>query len=85
MPWKYGYKSPKSIIKIELVDRQPETFWHQQQPSEYGLFSNVNPGKPHPRWSQATEKVIPDMKVRPTLLYNGYEKYVAGMYTGKEF
>ena len=85
VPWKYGYKSPKSIERIEFVDRQPETLWNQQQPKEFGFYSNVNPGKPHPRWSQATEKLIPDMERRPTLLYNGYEKWVAGMYTGAEF
>ena len=84
-PWKYGYKSPKSIVKIEFVARQPATFWNQQQPAEYGFFSNVNPAKPHPRWSQAVEKLIPTMERRPTLLYNGYEKWVASLYTGKEF
>jgi len=83
-PWKYGYKSPKSIERIEFVAEQPETFWHKLQPIEYGFYSNVNPNKPHPRWSQATEKVIPKMERRPTLAYNGYEKWVASMYTGKE-
>ncbi|MEO7143365.1 MAG: protein-methionine-sulfoxide reductase catalytic subunit MsrP [Bryobacteraceae bacterium] len=84
-PWKYGYKSPKSIEKIEFVSRQPATLWNQTAPSEYGFYSNVNPNKPHPRWSQATEKVIPTMERRATLLYNGYEKYVSGLYNGKEF
>lgn len=84
-PWKYGYKSPKSIVKIEFVSKQPGTFWNQLTPNEYGFYSNVNPKKSHPRWSQASEKVIPTMERRPTLMYNGYEKYVAGLYDGKEF
>jgi sulfoxide reductase catalytic subunit YedY len=85
IPWKYGYKSPKSIVKIEFTARQPSTFWNNTAPSEYGFFSNVNPKKAHPRWSQEVEQLIPDGERRPTLLYNGYEKYVAGMYNGKEF
>jgi sulfoxide reductase catalytic subunit YedY len=83
-PWKYGYKSIKSIVKIEFVSKQPRTFWNDLQPAEYGFYSNVNPNKPHPRWSQAIEEVIPTMERRPTLRYNGYEKYVAGLYNGKE-
>lgn len=83
-PWKYGYKSPKSIVKIELVARQPATFWNQLARDEYGFYSNVNPEKPHPRWSQATEKVIPRMERRPTLPYNGYGQWVAKMYKGTE-
>ncbi len=83
-PWKYGYKSIKSIVKIEFVAKQPATFWNQLQPAEYGFYSNVNPKKPHPRWSQATEKVIPRMERVATLPYNGYEKWVAAMYAGKE-
>lgn len=85
VPWKYGYKSIKSIVKIEFVKKQPPTFWNQMEPSEYGFYSNVNPNKPHPRWSQAHERIIPTMERRPTLLYNGYEKYVADMYEGDEF
>ncbi|MBV8819586.1 MAG: protein-methionine-sulfoxide reductase catalytic subunit MsrP [Acidobacteriaceae bacterium] len=85
LPWKYGYKSPKSIVKIEFIAKQPDIFWHRTTPSEYGFYSNVNPKKPHPRWSQATEHFLPTMERRPTLLYNGYEQYVAGMYDGKEF
>jgi sulfoxide reductase catalytic subunit YedY len=84
-PWKYGYKSPKSIERIEFVSKQPGTLWNKIAPNEYGFYSNVNPAKPHPRWSQATEKVIPTMERRRTLLYNGYEKYVAGLYNGKEY
>lgn len=85
VPWKYGYKSIKSVVTIEFVRRQPHTFWNRSQPQEYGFYSNVNPKKPHPRWSQATEKVIPTMEPRPTLPYNGYEKYVAHLYGGREF
>lgn len=84
-PWKYGYKSPKSIVKAELVSQQPETFWNRLEPKEYGFYSNVNPNRPHPRWSQATEKLIPNMQVVPTQLYNGYGKYVASLYDGREF
>jgi sulfoxide reductase catalytic subunit YedY len=85
VPWKYGYKSIKSIVKIEFVQKQPGTFWNHTSPNEYGFYSNVNPNKPHPRWSQATEKFLPRMERRPTLLYNGYEKWVASLYNGKEF
>lgn len=84
-PWKYGYKSPKSLERIEFIKDQPDTFWHRLQSSEYGFFSNVNPGKPHPRWSQAVEQLIPSGERVPTQLYNGYAKYVQNMYTGKEF
>src|SRR5260370_34799996 len=83
--WKYGYKSPKSIVKIELTAREPETFWNKTNSSEYGFYSNVNPTKPHPRWSQATEMLIPTMERRPTRLFNGYDKYVTGLSNGKEF
>jgi len=85
VPWKYGFKNIKSIVKIELTSRRPMTFWHKLQAQEYGFFGNVNPNKPHPRWSQATERVLPNMDRRPTLLYNGYEKWVADMYTGEEY
>ena len=85
VPWKYGYKSIKSIVKIEFVAKQPGTFWNESQPTEYGFYSNVNPNKPHPRWSQKMEQLIPNGEAVPTKLYNGYEKYVAGLYNGKEF
>ncbi len=85
VPWKYGYKSGKSIVKIEFVDSQPPTFWNKLQAMEYGFYSNVNPQKPHPRWSQASEKVLPTMERRPTLMYNGYEKWVSPLYDGNEF
>jgi sulfoxide reductase catalytic subunit YedY len=84
LPWKYGYKSAKSIVKIEFVKSQPQTFWHQVAPDEYGFYSNVNPNKPHPRWSQAVERLIPNMERRQTMMYNGYEKWVGGLYNGKE-
>ncbi|MCZ6728245.1 MAG: protein-methionine-sulfoxide reductase catalytic subunit MsrP [SAR324 cluster bacterium] len=79
-PWKYGYKSIKSIVKIELTNKQPATFWNTLAPSEYGFLSNVNPKVPHPRWSQARERVIGTRERQPTLLYNGYAQQVAGMY-----
>lgn len=85
VPWKYGYKSGKSIAKIEFVAKEPPTLWGDLNREEYGFYSNVNPTKAHPRWSQASEKVIPSMERRATLMYNGYEKYVASMYNGKEF
>lgn len=80
-PWKYGYKSPKSIVKIEFVAEQPPTFWNDLQPKEYGFLSNVEPHVPHPRWSQAMEYMIPDGEPRPTLLYNGYQEYVSNLYS----
>lgn len=79
-PWKYGYKSIKSIVRIEFVKSQPKTFWNDLAPSEYDFWSNVNPAVPHPRWSQASETVIGAMKRIPTLPYNGYGDYVAHMY-----
>jgi sulfoxide reductase catalytic subunit YedY len=84
IPWKYGYKGPKSFVRIEFVKDRPATFWNDAAPKEYGFFSNVNPEKPHPRWSQATERDIGTGKRRPTLLYNGYGEQVASLYTGKE-
>ncbi|MCH9649855.1 MAG: protein-methionine-sulfoxide reductase catalytic subunit MsrP [Deltaproteobacteria bacterium] len=83
-PWKYGYKSPKSIVRIEFTEHQPPTFWNDLQPSEYGFFSNVNPDKPHPRWSQAREEDIGTLEKRPTLLYNGYAEQVGHLYGGQE-
>ena len=85
LPWKYGFKGAKSIVKIEFLDSQPATYWNTINPREYDFEANVNPNKPHPRWSQATEKFIsqgPDLtwKIRETLSYNGYGEYVAGLY-----
>jgi sulfoxide reductase catalytic subunit YedY len=84
-PWKYGFKSGKSIVKIEFTDQQPKTFWNLLAPNEYGFFANVNPQKPHPRWSQAEEWLIDTQKRVPTQLYNGYADQVAKLYTGKEY
>lgn len=83
LPWKYGYKGPKAITRIEFVDEQPPTFWNDLQPKEYGFLSNVNPNIPHLRWSQATEKFIPREGVEertPTQLFNGYAEWVGDLY-----
>jgi methionine sulfoxide reductase catalytic subunit len=79
VPWKYGYKNPKSIVKIELVAKEPETFW-EIQPHEYGFLSNINPNIPHPRWSQAESYWLDNEEKFPTPIFNGYEKYVAELY-----
>ena len=83
-PWKYGFKSAKSIVKISFVEKRPETFWEASGPGEYGFWANVNPQVPHPRWSQSTEEVIATGERRPTLLFNGYAEQVAGLYKGLE-
>lgn len=80
LPWKYGYKSPKSIIKIEFLAAEPETFWHEVAPNEFGFLSNVDPNLPHPRWSQELETKIINGDVVKTLKFNGYGEYVAHMY-----
>lgn len=82
VPWKYGFKSIKAIIKIELTNTQPNTFWKTVSPKEYGFYSNVNPNHAHPRWSQATERRIGDLQRRPTLMFNGYGNQVAHLYDG---
>mgnify|MGYP005812873075 FL=1 len=90
VPWKYGFKSIKSIVAIRFSERMPETAWHQLQPSEYGFFSNVNPAVDHPRWSQKTERRIAGSKSKlfaeriPTLPFNGYAAQVASMYAGMD-
>jgi methionine sulfoxide reductase catalytic subunit len=84
VPWKYGFKSIKAIVKIELVDKQPATLWSSVGPDEYGFYSNVNPNRPHPRWSQASERRIGELNRRPTLMFNGYEKQVASLYQGMD-
>lgn len=84
LPWKYGYKGAKAIVKIEFVDRQPGTFWNDSQPLEYGFFSNVNPSRPHPRWSQENERVLDTGDRIPTHLYNGYQAQVAALYGGQD-
>jgi sulfoxide reductase catalytic subunit YedY len=83
VPWKYGFKSIKSIVRINFVEHQPKTTWEQAQPSEYGFYSNVNPNVDHPRWSQAKERRIGEFRKRPTLMFNGYDQ-VAGLYTGMD-
>ena len=80
VPWKYGYKNIKSIVKIDFVNKEPGTFWNRISASEYPFTSNVNPEKPHPRWSQAYERMIPDGEPRATLKYNGYGDFVASLY-----
>jgi len=83
-PWKYGFKSAKSIVKISFVADRPQTFWQQLGPDEYGFWANVNPDVPHPRWSQARETFLTTGEQRPTLLFNGYAEQVASLYTGLE-
>ncbi|TCT03183.1 protein-methionine-sulfoxide reductase catalytic subunit MsrP [Aquabacter spiritensis] len=84
LPWKYGFKSIKAIVKVSFLETRPKGFWEVVQGSEYGFWANVNPQVSHPRWSQATEKDIATGERRPTLLYNGYGEYVAGLYAGME-
>jgi sulfoxide reductase catalytic subunit YedY len=84
VPWKYGFKSIKAIVKIELVDYQPDTLWSTVAPKEYGFYANVNPEVDHPRWSQASERRIGDSSRRPTLKFNGYEEQVAYLYEGMD-
>jgi sulfoxide reductase catalytic subunit YedY len=81
-PWKYGYKSIKSIVRVEFVKKQPPTFWNTLQPKEYGFLSNVNPEQPHPRWSQKIETMLGTNEERRTQLYNGYAEWVADLYAG---
>ena len=84
VPWKYGFKSIKSIVKITLVSDQPPTTWNIEAPGEYGFYSNVNPGVSHPRWSQQFERRIGEYGSRPTLLFNGYAEQVAELYQGMD-
>lgn len=84
VPWKYGFKGAKALVKIELVADQPKTFWNTLASNEYGFYSNVNPDVNHPRWSQATERRIGESGRRKTLLFNGYEAQVAQLYTGMD-
>lgn len=88
VPWKYGFKSAKSLVKIRFVEKQPATAWNLAAPQEYGFFSNVNPNVDHPRWSQATERRIGEdglfTKKRKTLMFNGYEAQVASLYAGMD-
>jgi len=82
LPWKYGYKGPKSIVTIEFTDQRPDTFWNVAYPEAYGFFSNVNPEKPHPNWSQAKERILGSDELIPTKLYNGYADEVADLHKG---
>ena len=88
VPWKYGFKSGKSIVKIRFTDKEPRTSWNKANSDEYGFFSNVNPAVDHPRWSQATERRIGEdglfQKKRPTLMFNGYEAQVGQLYAGMD-
>jgi len=85
VPWKYGFKSIKSVVRIRLVEKMPATAWSTENPSEYGFYSNVNPNVDHPRWSQRTERRIPGLfKTHPTLMFNGYGDEVASMYAGMD-
>ncbi len=84
VPWKYGFKSVKSIVRFTFTDQRPVSFWEELQGSEYGFWANVNPEVPHPRWSQATERVIGSDERVPTLLFNGYGEFVADLYKGLE-
>ncbi len=87
VPWKYGFKSIKSIVRMTLMEKQPQATWNMQNPREYGFYSNVNPNVNHPRWSQASERRIGGglfAKRQDTLMFNGYEKDVAGLYAGMD-
>ena len=84
VPWKYGFKSIKSIVRIRLTDRQPMNAWQLSAPHEYGFYSNVNPDRDHPRWSQARERRIGEFLMRPTLMFNGYGDQVASLYAGMD-
>jgi sulfoxide reductase catalytic subunit YedY len=84
IPWKYGFKGAKSLVKISLVAEQPPTSWNRYAPDEYGFYANVNPNHPHPRWSQATEQRIGENGRRATLMFNGYGEQVASLYAGMD-
>ncbi len=84
VPWKYGFKSIKALVKIDLVADQPQTLWNTAAPNEYGFYSNVNPEVPHPRWSQESERRIGEAGRRPTLKFNGYADEVAALYDGMD-
>lgn len=84
VPWKYGFKSAKAIVKIRFTDKQPLNTWSESAPSEYGFYSNVNPNVDHPRWSQARERRLGEFGKRPTLMFNGYGDQVASLYSGMD-
>jgi sulfoxide reductase catalytic subunit YedY len=83
LPWKYGFKSIKSLVKIKLVEKKPETTWNLATPNEYGFYSNVNPQVDHPRWTQSKERRLGEFFRRPTLMFNGYDQ-VASLYAGMD-
>ena len=84
IPWKYGFKSAKSLVRIRVTDTEPKTAWNKAAPQEYGFYSNVNPNVDHPRWSQGTERRIGEFRRRKTLMFNGYADQVASLYTGMD-
>ncbi len=84
VPWKYGFKSAKSLVRIRFVEKQPKTAWMKAGPTEYGFYSNVNPDVAHPRWSQSQERRLGEFLKRPTLPFNGYAEQVAGLYSGMD-
>jgi sulfoxide reductase catalytic subunit YedY len=84
VPWKYGFKSAKAIVKIRFTEKQPQNTWNISAPMEYGFYSNVNPNVDHPRWSQARERRLGEFSKRPTLMFNGYGDQVASLYTGMD-
>jgi len=84
VPWKYGFKGGKSIVRIRFTERQPTNSWQLSAPQEYGFYSNVNPNVDHPRWSQASERRIGEFFKRKTLMFNGYAEQVQGLYAGMD-
>jgi sulfoxide reductase catalytic subunit YedY len=84
VPWKYGFKSAKAIVRVRFTDKQPINTWHQSAPYEYGFYSNVNPNVDHPRWSQKKERRLGEFLKRPTLMFNGYGDQVASLYSGMD-
>jgi sulfoxide reductase catalytic subunit YedY len=83
LPWKYGFKSAKSIVRVAFTDKRPVSFWEAIQPDEYGFWANVNPAVPHPRWSQARERLLGSDEMVPTVIWNGYGEFVAALYADK--
>jgi sulfoxide reductase catalytic subunit YedY len=84
VPWKYGFKGCKSIVRIKLTEGRPRTAWNDSAPQEYGFYSNVNPQLDHPRWSQASERRIGEFRKRKTLMFNGYADQIASLYAGMD-
>jgi sulfoxide reductase catalytic subunit YedY len=84
VPWKYGFKSAKAIVRVRFTDKQPLNTWNISAPNEYGFYSNVNPDVDHPRWSQKTERRLGEFRKRPTLMFNGYADQVASLYNGMD-